>query len=178
MRRFSVRALLPGVIAAGLTALGSAAMAAELRLVVELRPDQTRGHLEQITAGAFDGRVSVTPMFPDIDPDDDPYSLRSFYTVDATSGDETESPWDVAYYLLGRGDFLRVEPDLADVLVNPTARSAGCLDGIDDARTADPAWALMAVNADRAWELTSPAGRQTFWRGCSRLSHRYRLVES
>lgn len=62
-------------------------------------------------------------MFQEIDSDDDPYALRNLYTAYVNSSDESESPWDIAYLLPGRGDFLRVEPDYADVLVDPTARA-------------------------------------------------------
>jgi subtilisin family serine protease len=133
--------------------------------VVELRPDQPQSHLEQITAEVFDAKVEVSPMFPEIDPADDPYALRNLYTVDATSGDASESPWDMAYLLRDRGNFLRVEPDFEDVLVDPTARALFCSKSSDDESTADPAWSLLAVNADQAWELTPPESGQRFGEG-------------
>jgi len=165
LRQLSVQGLFFCVIATALAALGSAADAAEYRLVVELRPDQPQSHLEQITAEVFDAKAEVSPMFPDIDPEDDPYALRNLYTVDATSGDASESPWDMAYHLRDRGDFLRVEPDFEDVLVDPTARALFCSKSSDDESTADPAWSLLAVNADQAWELTPPDNGQRFGEG-------------
>ncbi|MCZ6809434.1 MAG: S8 family serine peptidase [Proteobacteria bacterium] len=165
MRQLSVQGLFFCVIATALAALGSAAVAAEHRLVVELRPDQPQSHLEQITAEVFDAKAEVSPMFPEIDPGDDPYALRNLYTVGATSGDASESPWDMAYLLRDRGNFLRVEPDFEDVLVDPTARALFCSKSNDDESTADPAWSLLAVNADQAWELTPPESGQRFGEG-------------
>ncbi len=92
MRQLSVQDLFFSVIATGLAALGSAAVAAEYRLVVELRPDQSQSHLEQITAEVFGAKAEVSPMFREIDPEDDPYALRNLYTVYAASGDASESP--------------------------------------------------------------------------------------
>lgn len=165
MRQLSVQDLFFSVIATGLSALGSAAVAAESRLVVELRPDQSQSHLEQIMAEVFGAKVEVSPMFRDIDPEDDPYALRNLYTVYAASGDASESPWDTAYQLRDRGDFLRVEPDYEDVLVDPTARALFCSKSIDDESTADPAWSLLAVNADQAWKLTPPENGKRFGEG-------------
>ena len=165
LRQLSVQNLFFCVIATALAALGSAAVAAEHRLVVELHPDQPQSHLEQITAEVFGAKAEVSPMFPEIDPEDDPYALRNLYTVNATSGDASESPWDAAYQLRDRGDFLRVEPDFEDVLVDPTARALFCSKSNDDESTADPAWSLLAVNADQAWELTPPENGQRFGAG-------------
>ena len=84
MRQLSVQGLFFCVIATALAALGSAAVAAEYRLVVELRPDQPQSHLDQITAEVFGAKVEVSPMFPEIDPEDDPYALRNLYAGGAT----------------------------------------------------------------------------------------------
>ena len=162
MRQISVQNLFVSVIATALTALGSAAVAAEYRLVVELRPDQQQSHLEQIAAEVFDGTVEIAPMFPEIDPEDDPYAMRNIYTVHASTSVDSEAPWDIAYELRDSGDFLRVEPDNEDVLVAPTARSAFCRSGKDDDNNADPAWSLLAVNADKAWALNPPANGKRF----------------
>lgn len=104
-------------------------------------------------------------MFQEIDSDDDPYALRNLYTAYVNSSDEFESPWDIVYLLRGRGDFLRVEPDYADVLVDPTARALFCPTSIDDESTANPAWSFLAVNADQAWELPPPTDGKRFGEG-------------
>jgi hypothetical protein len=169
LRQLSVPDLFFSVIATALAALGSAAIAAEYRL------DQQQSHLEQITTEVFDAKAEASPMFPEIDPEDDPYALRNLYTVYATPDDASESPWDMAYHLRDRGDFLRVEPDFEDVLVDPTARALFCSKSIDDESTEDPAWSLLAVNADQAWELTP---RSAFRGGRSGLSSGHRLVRA
>jgi hypothetical protein len=172
MRKFSCGYLFVSVFGTGLVILGPPIAVADYRLVVELRPDQQLSQLEQTTADVFDGAVEIEPMFAGIDPDDDPLGMGNIYTVYVDTGADidAESSWDIAYNLRDSGDFLRVVPDNEDVLVDPTARSVLCRPGVDDDKTADPAWSLLAVNADKAWELTPPANGKRFGEGV-RICH-------
>jgi len=170
MKKFPGRYLFVSVVAASLAILESSFAVADYRLVVELRPDQQLVDLEQATADVFDEAVDIAPMFPDIDPQDDPYAMRNIYTVHVTTDTDTETAWDIAYNLQDSGDFLRVEPDNEDLLVDPTSRAILCRPTVNDESTADPAWSLLAVNADKAWELTPPPGGKRFGEGV-RICH-------
>jgi len=170
MRRLSAQKLFIGAAVTGLAALGSPLVLAEIRLVAELRPEQQQSQLQQVAVEVIGAEAEIAPMFPDIDPADDPYAMRNLYTVRAPSADAPDQPWDLANALRDRGDFLRVEPDAEDVLVDATARAVLCPGGIDDEATADPAWSLRAVNAEQAWALTPPAGGRRFGEGV-RICH-------
>ena len=143
---------------------------ADYRLVVELQPQQQQVDLERAATEVFGGSIEVEPLFPDVDPADDPYSMGKIFTVHASAESNDRTIWDVAYDLRDAGDFLRVEPDNEDVLVTPTERAVFCQEGNDDEATANPAWSLLAVNADKAWELTPPPGGKRFGEGV-RICH-------
>ena len=143
---------------------------ADYRLVVELQPQQQQVDLERAATEVFGGSIEVEPLFPDVDPADDPYSMGKIFTVHASAESNDRTIWDAAYDLRDAGDFLRVEPDNEDVLVTPTERAVFCREGNDDEETANPAWSLLAVNADKAWELTPPPGGKRFGEGV-RICH-------
>jgi hypothetical protein len=143
---------------------------ADYRLVVELQPQQQQVDLERVATEVFGGSVEVERLFPDVDPADDPFFMSKIFTVHASTESNDRTDWDAAYDLRDAGNFLRVEPDNEDVLVAPTERAVLCREGNDDEATANPAWSLLAVNADKAWELTPPPGGKRFGEGV-RICH-------
>jgi hypothetical protein len=90
---------------------------ADYRLVVELQPQQQQVDLERAATEVFGGSIEVEPLFPDVDPADDPYSMGKIFTVHASAESNDRTIWDVAYDLRDAGDFLRVEPDNEDVVL-------------------------------------------------------------
>ncbi|MBT8078078.1 MAG: S8/S53 family peptidase [Gammaproteobacteria bacterium] len=137
--------------------LAPAASADSYRLVVELQPGQSPAQLAEIARQVFRTEAHVTPMFSSVDETDDPLGLARIHVVIAESDVQFRSTWDAGYALAELGDFRHVEPDLQDVLIEPTSRGS-CREGTEDDRTAKPAWALLSVNAQRAWELDPPDG--------------------
>ena len=141
--------------------------------VVELAAAQTPAALRAAADGVFTQVVSIEPLFLDVPPGDDPEGLSRIYRVrvaDAPAG----NPWDTANALRERGDFVQVEPDSEDTLVEAQKRAAVAACFGDDGVPAppNPAWSLdaahMAVATARA--LTPPAGGKRLGEGV-RICH-------
>ncbi|MET0809317.1 MAG: S8/S53 family peptidase [Pseudoxanthomonas sp.] len=141
--------------------------------VVELAPTQTTAELRAAAEDVFDKVVGIEPLFPDVQPADDPEGLSRIHRVrvaDAPQG----TPWDGANALRERGGFLRVEPDSEDTLTEAQKRAAvtACLGDTGVPAPANPAWSLdanhMAVEAAR--KLALPPGGKALGEGV-RICH-------
>ena len=141
--------------------------------VVELAPGQTPADLRTAADSVFDQVVSVDPLFPDVDPADDPEGLARIYQVrvaDAVDG----NPWDKAYALRDAGQFPHAEPDTDDTIAEAQKRAAvaACLGDNGVPAPSNPAWSVdaqhMAVQAARA--LTPPPGGKQLGEGV-RICH-------
>ena len=141
--------------------------------VVELSPTQTPADLRLAAQDVFTTVVSVEPLFPDVQPSDDPEGLSRIHRLrvaDAPMG----NPWDSANALRARGGFVQVEPDSEDTLTEAQKRAAvtACLGDEGVAAPLNPAWSLdanhMAVAAAR--KLVPPAGGKALGEGV-RICH-------
>lgn len=141
--------------------------------VVEVAAGQSQADVRSAAEDVFDSVVSVEPLFPDVDPADDPEGLARIYRVRVADPAEG-SPWDDAYALRDRGGFVQVEPDTDDTLVEAQKRSAVTACFGDDGIPAptDPAWSLDArhMNVIAARKLVPPAGGKTLGEGV-RICH-------
>lgn len=141
--------------------------------VVELAPMQTAADLRAASADVFATAATVEALFPDVPPGDDPEGLARIYRVrvaDAPQG----NPWDTANELRERGNFVQVEPDSQDTLVEAQKRAAvtACLGDDGVPAPSNPAWSLdaghMAVEAAR--RLAPPTGGKSLGEGV-RICH-------
>lgn len=141
--------------------------------VVELAPAQTIADLRAANEEVFSSVASIEPLFPDVQPADDPEELARIYRVrvaDAAQG----NPWNTANDLRERGGFAQVEPDSEDTLVEAQKRAAvaACLGDDGVAAPTRAAWSLdaehMAVEAAR--RLAPPAGGKQWGEGV-RICH-------
>lgn len=115
--------------------------------------------------------VHSEPLFPDVDPADDPQGLANIHRVLIAGVDPDTSPWDLAYRLRAEGGFVAVEPDVEDALADQTERAAAaCLgdDGVD--APTDPAWSLVEMNVPAARARPVPAAGRALGEGV-RICH-------
>ena len=141
--------------------------------VVELAPTQTPADLRLAAQDVFTTVVSVEPLFPDVQPGDDPEGLSRIHRLRVADA-PTGNPWDSANALRERGGFVQVEPDSEDTLTEAQKRAAvtACLGDEGVAAPLNPAWSLdanhMAVAAAR--KLVPPAGGKALGEGV-RICH-------
>lgn len=97
--------------------------------------------------------VETEPLFLNVDSNDDPIGLSQLFILTSRTEDPDQNPWDMAYALLGAGDFVAVEPDLQDTLEDVSARTGAATECRGDgvAAPSNPAWALREVRAPQAW---------------------------
>ena len=141
--------------------------------IVELAPGQTQAELRAAAESVFGNVVSIEPLFPDVAVADDPEGLSLIHRVRVADPREGKA-WDTAYALRERGEFVQVEPDSEDTLVEAQKRAAvaACFGDEGVPAPSDPAWSLdakhMAVIAAR--KLVPPPGGKALGEGV-RICH-------
>ena len=141
--------------------------------VVELTPTQTPADLRAAAEDVFADVTSIEPLFPDVDPGDDPEGLSRIHRVRVADA-PSATPWDAANALRERGGFPQVEPDSEDTLAEAQKRAAvaACFGDDGVAAPQNPAWSLdadhMAVEAAR--KLIPPPGGKALGEGV-RICH-------
>jgi len=147
--------------------------------VVELAVGQTEDNLRTAAEQIFKKVVSIEPLFPEAPADDDPYRLRSIYRLRVADTPGEERPWDIAYRLREAGNFVQVEPDTDDTILEAQKRSAAvaCMAApvLDCStqprpRACDASWSLREMNVDGARALVPPAGGKALGEGV-RICH-------
>jgi hypothetical protein len=91
----------------------------------------------------------VEPLFPEVDPADDPEGMARMYRV-AIPRDAVDQAraWDAAYALEEELDLAEAEPDFE--VTYSEELEAGRLCFVDDEPPSDKAWSLKAAGADAA----------------------------
>ena len=135
---------------------------------VELAPGQGGADLRTAAGAVFRNVVAVEPLFPDVDPADDPEGLSRIWQVRVADPVTTDAgTWDQAYALQEQGGFARVEPDTEDTIAEAQKRQAvaACLGDDGVPVPADPAWSLAAMRVAQARALVPPAGGKALGEG-------------
>ena len=140
--------------------------------VVELAPGQTAADLRATADAVFDQVVTIEPLFPDVDPNDDPERLSSIHRLRVADPIADTTQWDLAYRLREQGGFAQVEPDTDNTLVEQQKRSAvtSCLGDTGVPTPVDTSWSLRKMNVGPARLLVPPVGGKQLGEGI-RICH-------
>jgi hypothetical protein len=147
--------------------------------VAELADGQVAADFRAAAEKIFKQVVSVDALFPETPADDDPYRLRYMYQLRVADPLGDELPWDLAYRLRETGNFIRVEPDTNDTILDAQKRSASvaCLNAPvlncsqqPRPRACDPSWSLREMNVDGARSLVPTPGGKALGEGV-RICH-------
>lgn len=105
--------------------------------------------------------VMAEPMFPDVDPADDPEGLSRLYRVVATGAKDIGSQWDSAYAIRDAGKFEQVEPDTETAIEEGRKRQAATASCVVNAGVTTPEdiqWSLEQMRVREARILTPGPG--------------------
>ena len=131
-----------------------------LRLVVETGGETDSSTVARKIATHLKRPAQVEPLFPDVDPADDPDGLAEMFLVIVPEGKAVSANgWDMAYELRDATGFARVEPDQERTLEEVAARmKSTCF--VDDSSAApeEKTWSLDEMNVRAAWELEPAQG--------------------
>lgn len=135
----------------------------EYRFIVEITPSQSESFLAEVGETLFSRPVETEPLFPDVDPNDDPEGLSQILVLTTHLQDADRDLWDMSYALMDAGELVAVEPDMQDTLAGVSTRAGALIGCRDDGVSVpvDMAWALREVKAPQAWALSpNPGGKR------------------
>lgn len=144
----------------------TAGAAAELRYIVETeRPSDPETIARQVSA-IYGVLAEAEPAFPGTD-DPDLARLTLLRIPGPAEAELRASPFDLAYDLMDRLGYERVEPDLATELFptepdhEPGALAAMSVPGcwVNGQSPADQGWAPRMIRAPQAWDFSDARGR-------------------
>ncbi len=132
-----------------------------LRLVILTGGETDVAAVDAAIERASGGTADVSPLFPDVDPDNDPESLaQMFLAIVEDSKSDTKDSWDRLYELEDATGYARIEPDTRHILTQEYAanRSTCFLD--EDGAPSEKDWSLVQMGVREAWAMTpQPNGR-------------------
>jgi hypothetical protein len=138
----------------------------DARFVVQTAGSQPAAAFLDRVVSRYGPGATVEPLFPEVDPADDPEGMARMYrvTIPRDAVDRAR-PWDAAYALEEELDLAEAEPDFEATYSEEL--EAGRLCFVDDEPPTDKAWSLKAVGADAAWQLEPPGNGRRLGEGIS-----------